>query len=111
MDEAPENIVKEDAVLYPSLAGELPGVALERGQPIPSIEDEIEPHGQAEREAAINANLEPFIVAGVNTPTTTQANANVNDSADDDNDGIISIATIPVGPEQPESTHPPRPVG
>jgi hypothetical protein len=101
VDKAPENIVEEDVVLYPSLPGELPGVALERDQPIPSIEDNIEPHSQAERKAAINANLEPFNVTGVDTPTIIQANANEIDGADDDDDGIISIATIPAGQNDP----------
>ena len=46
VDEFPEGIVDiEDAVLYPSLAAEHPGVVLGRDQPLPSIEEELVPQG------------------------------------------------------------------
>jgi hypothetical protein len=61
------------------------------------MEDEIKPQGRAEDAAAQNANLEPINVTGVDTPTIIHANANEIDDAEDDNDGILSIATIPQG--------------
>jgi hypothetical protein len=97
VDKTPEGIIKEDVVLYPSLAVETPGVVLERDQPIPSMEDKIEPQGRAKDTAAQNANLEPTNAAGVNTPTIIHANANEINDADDDDDGILPIATIPQG--------------
>ena len=84
-------------VLYPSLAAETPGVVLERDQPIPSVEDKIKPQGRAKDAAAQNANLEPINVAGVNTPTIIHVNANEINDAGDNNNGILSIATIPQG--------------
>ena len=47
----------EYVVLYPSLAAEHPGVVLGQDQPLPSIEEELVPQGQAEDAAACNANL------------------------------------------------------
>ena len=65
VDEFPEGIIDiEDVVLYPSLAAEHPGVVLGRDQPLPSIEEELVPQGQAEDAAARNANLQPFDVTG-----------------------------------------------
>ena len=52
VDETPEGIIEEDVVLYPPLAAETPGVVLKQDQPIPSIEDKIEPQGRAEDVAA-----------------------------------------------------------
>jgi hypothetical protein len=97
----PEGIIKEDVVLYLSLAAETPGVVLERDQPIPSLEYKIEPQGRAENAAAQNANLEPINVAGVDTSTIIHANANNIDDAIYNDDGIISVATIPQGQNDP----------
>ena len=94
VDERPEGIFEEDILLYLSLAAETPGVVLERHQPIPSLEYEIEPQGRAENAAAQNANLEPINVAGLDTPTIIHDNANELYYSIYDNDGIISIATI-----------------
>ncbi len=52
VDETPEGIIEEDVVLYPPLAAETPGVVLKQDQPIPSIEDKIEPQGRGEDVAA-----------------------------------------------------------
>ena len=95
LDENPEGMVEEDVVLYPSLVAEFPGVALERDQPIPSVEDEIEPQGRAEDAAARNANLEPLIAAGVNAPNVVHAHNNEIDAPIDDDDGILSVETLP----------------
>jgi hypothetical protein len=100
-DERPEGIIEEDVVLYPSLVAETPRVVLERDQPIPSLEYKIEPQGRAENAAAQNANLEPINVAGVDTPTIIHANANEIDDEIYNDDGIISVATIPQGQNDP----------
>ena len=97
VNETPKGIIKKDVVLYPFLAAETPGIVLEQDQPIPSMEDEMEPQGRAKDAAAQNANLEPINAAGVHTLTIIHANANEIDNADDNNDGILSIATIPQG--------------
>jgi hypothetical protein len=58
VDEFPEGIIDiEDVVLYPFLTAEHPGVVLGQDQPLPSIEEELVPQGQAEDAAACNANL------------------------------------------------------
>jgi hypothetical protein len=76
VDDCPKGIVDtEDVVLYPSLAAEHPGVVLGRDQPLPSIEEELVPQGQAEDAAARNANLQPFDVAGVVAAPIVHANA------------------------------------
>ncbi len=65
IDEAPEGLVEEDVILYPSFAAELPGVALERDTGVAPVEDKIEPHRSPEDAAAANAGLDPIDVAGV----------------------------------------------
>ena len=76
VDDCPKGIVDtEDVVLYPSLAAEHPGVVLGRDQPLPSIEEELVPQGQAEDAVARNANLQPFDVAGVVAAPIVHANA------------------------------------
>jgi hypothetical protein len=42
-----EEIVKKEVVLYPALAVEVLGMVFDQDQPIPLIEDEIEPQGCA----------------------------------------------------------------
>jgi hypothetical protein len=96
VDEYPEGLVKEDVVLYPSLAAEIPGVVLERDLPIPTIKDEIKPQGCTKDATAGNANLESFYIAGVDALIIICANNNKINKINDDNDGILSIATIPV---------------
>jgi hypothetical protein len=91
----PEGIVEEEVVLYPALAAEIPGVVLDQDQPIPLIEDKIEPQGRAKDAAARKANIEPFNVAGVDALTIVHANNNEIDEIDDDNNDIMSLATIP----------------
>ncbi len=95
VDKYPERLVKEDVVLYLSLAAEIPGVVLERDLPIPTIEDKIEPQGCAKDTAVRNANLKSFDVARVDAPTIIHANNKKIDIINDDNNGILSIATIP----------------
>jgi hypothetical protein len=51
-----EQLVKEEVARYPSLVHEFPRITLDRDIVIPSIEDEYEPQGRAEDEAARNAN-------------------------------------------------------
>jgi hypothetical protein len=91
----PERLVEEDVVLYLSLAAEIPGTVLEQDQPIPIIEDKIKPQGCAVDAAACNANLEPFDVAKVDVPTIICANKDKIDIINDNNNGILSITTIP----------------
>ena len=92
------NIVDvEDAV--PSLAAEHPEVVLGRDQPLPSIEEDLAPQGQAKDAAAHNANLQPFDVAGVVAEPIVHANADeLDDDKIDDDDGIIAIEDIPQQP-------------
>jgi hypothetical protein len=82
-------------VLYPSLVAEIPGVVLEQDLPILMIEDKIEPQGRAENAAACNANLKPLNVTGVDAPTIICANNDEINVINDNNDGILSITTIP----------------
>jgi hypothetical protein len=91
----PEGLVEEDVVLYSSLTAEFPGVVLERDLPIPTIEDKIEPQGHAKDAAAHNANLEPFNVAVVDAPMIIHANNNEIDVINDNDNGILLVATIP----------------
>jgi hypothetical protein len=100
VDEFPEGIVDiEDVVLYPSLAAEHPGVVLGRDQPLPSIEEELFPQGQAEDAAARNANLQPFDITGVVAAPIVHANADgLDDYETDDDDGIIAGGDIPQQP-------------
>ncbi len=95
-DKFPEGIIDiEDVVLYPSLAVEHPGVVLGRDQPLPSIEEELVPQGQAEDTAARNANLQLFDVAGVVAVPIVHADADkLDDYEIDDNDGIIAVGDI-----------------
>jgi hypothetical protein len=105
VDESPKGIVDvEDVVLYPSLATEHPGVVLGRDQPLPSIEEELVPQGQAEDAAAPNANIQPFDVAGVVAAPIVHPNVNeLDDYEIDDDDDIIAVGDIP---QQPPSRSP-----
>ncbi len=82
-------------VLYPSLVAEIPGVVLEQDLPFLTIEDTTEPQGCAEDAAARIANLELFDVTGVGAPTIKCANDNKINMINDNDEGILSIATIP----------------
>ena len=95
VDECPESIVEEDVVLFPSLVAEFPGVTLGRDHPTPAIDEEILPQGRAEADAARNANMEPFAVAGVDAPTIVHANMNEIEETGDNDDDIIAVADIP----------------
>ena len=67
--------------------------------PLPLIEEELVPQGQAKDAAACNANLQPFDVAGVEAAPIVHANADELDDYEIDNDnGIIAVGDIP---EQP----------
>ncbi len=104
VDKYTEGLVKEDVVLYPSLAAEFPGITLDRHVAVPSIEEEIMPHGRAEDAAAHNANVTPFTAAGVNHgPTTIHANDNEIGEYDDEDDDIIVVADIPHGNALPQN--------
>ena len=101
VDECPEGILEEDdVILYPSIAAELPGVALEHDMPQPSIEADLIPHGHAEDEAARNANHEPFGIVGVEPVAGVIIHAEDgkidSDSDKDDNNGIIAINDAPL---------------
>ena len=100
VDKFSEGIVDfEVVVLYPSLAAEHPGVVLGRDQPLPSIEEELVPQGQAKDAAARNANLQPFDVAGVVAASIVHANADeLDDYEIDDDDGIMAVDDIPQQP-------------
>jgi hypothetical protein len=97
----PKGIVKfKDIVLYPSLATEHPGVVLGQDQPLPSIKEELIPHGRAEDAAACIANLELFDVAGMAAESPiVHANADkLNNYKIDSDDGIIAMGDIPQHP-------------
>jgi hypothetical protein len=100
VDKCPEGIVEEDVVLYPSLVAEFPGVTLGRDRPIPTIKEDIIPQGRTKADAACNANMEQFAVAGVDALTIIHADINEIDKTDDDNNGIISVADIPAQANQ-----------
>ena len=58
------------------------------------IDGKIEPQVRAKDAAARNANLEPFNVAGVDTPTILCTNNDKINKINDNNDSILSISTI-----------------
>jgi hypothetical protein len=95
VDEYPQGLVEEGMILYPSFAAEISRVVLEQDLPIPTIEDEIKPQSHAKDAAAHNANLELFEVAGVDAPMIIRANNDEINVINDDNNDILSIATIP----------------
>ncbi len=97
VDECLEGIVEEEVVLYPALVAEILSVVLNQDQPILLIEDKIEPKGCAEDTAAQNANIELFDITGVDAPTILHPNNNEINEIDDNNNGIMSITTIPPG--------------
>jgi hypothetical protein len=76
VDKCPEGIVEEDVVLYPSLLTQFLGVTLGRDHPIPTIKEDIIPKGRTKADAARNANMEQFTVAGVDAPAIIHANIN-----------------------------------
>ncbi len=105
VDEYTEGLVDEDVVLYPSLAAEFPGITLDRDIAVPFIEEEIIPHGQAEDATAHNANVAPFVAAGVNHgPAAIHAKDNEIGEYDNKDDGIIVVADIPHGNAPPPRT-------
>ena len=66
-------------------------MVLGKDQPLPSIEVELVPQGQAKDAAARNANIQPFDVAGVVAVPIVHANADkLDDYKIDDNDIIIA---------------------
>jgi hypothetical protein len=74
-------------------------VVLGQDQPLPSIEEEIVPQGQAKDVAAHNANLRPFHVAGVAAASIVHTNADkLVDYKIDNDDGIIATGDIPQQP-------------
>ncbi len=70
-------------VLYPSLVAKFLGVTLGRDNPIPTIKEDIIPQGRAKADAARNANMEHFTVAGVDAPTIVHADINEINKTDD----------------------------
>ena len=82
-----DGIVKKEVVLYPTLAAEIPGVVLNRDQPVPLVEDKIRPQGRVKDAAARNAIIviEPSNVAGMDAPTIVHANNVTIDETDDNN--------------------------
>ena len=74
-------------------------MVLGQDQPLPSIKEELFPQGQADDDAAHNANLRPFDVAGVVTAPIVHASADeLDDYEIDDDDGIIAVGDIPQQP-------------
>ncbi len=69
VDECPEGIIKEDVVLYPSYAAEILGIVLAQDQPIPSVEEKIEPQGHAEDAALLHERKHQQLY----TPTITRS--------------------------------------
>ncbi len=57
VDEYPKGIVEEEVVLYPALTVEILDEVLNRDQPIPLIDNEIEPQGRKKDVAARNTNI------------------------------------------------------
>jgi hypothetical protein len=105
VDKCPEGILdKEDVILYPLLAAELPGVVLQgRDMPRPSIEADLTPQGCTEDEATQNANHELFDIVGVDQPAAAAhaivhaKDGKINSNNDkDNNDGIIAINNAPI---------------
>ena len=96
VDDRQANLIEEEVVRYPSLVREFPGIALDRDLPIPSIEDELEPQGRAEDAAALNANIAPYVAAGVDGPVIIDADDDEIEIIDDDDsdDGTISVADV-----------------
>ena len=86
------DLIEEEAVRYPSLVREFPGIALDRDLPIPSIEDELEPQGRAEDAAALNANIAPYVAAGVDGPVIIDA--------DDDKSRLSTTTTAMMAPSR-----------
>jgi hypothetical protein len=82
-----EGIVKKEVVLYPNLAAEIPGVVLNRDQPVPLVEDKIRPQGRVKDAAARNAIIviEPSNVTGMEAPAIVHANNGTIDETDDNN--------------------------
>jgi hypothetical protein len=91
-------LVVENIVPYPTLAEEIPGVHLSCNEPIPAIDDEVHPMGQAKDAAARNAGLEPLAIPGVDCATAI-INADKHEFDDthnnNDDDSILAIADIP----------------
>ncbi len=90
-----EQLVEEEAVCYPSLTRKFPGIALDCDLPVPSIEDKYEPQGRAEDVAALNANIAPYAIAGVDGLIIINADNDEIEVYDNDNDGIIAVTDIP----------------
>ncbi len=60
IDKHCKGLHKEDMVLFPTLAAELPGVTLDHDLPVTAVEDEIPPQGRAKDAAVANAGLVPL---------------------------------------------------
>jgi hypothetical protein len=75
-------------------------VVLGQDQPFPLIEEELIPQGHAKDAAALNVNLVPFDIAGVEALSIVYANTDKIDNyknSDNDN-GIIAVDDIPQQP-------------
>jgi hypothetical protein len=98
VDKFLEDLIEDDLVQYPEVAAKIPAVILDQHQPIPTVEDEVVLQGQAEDEAARNANLDPFNITGMDHTAIIPANIDkIAQIADDltNADGIIAIADMP----------------
>jgi hypothetical protein len=93
MDESPGNLVEEDYAPYPLLTAEFPGVDLRRNKILPTVEDNIEPHGRPKDAAALNAGILLLDVAGVERGEIIDAHA-----AEFGNDRAIVIEDLPPPP-------------
>ncbi len=104
VDKHTKGCVEEDVVLYPLLAAEFPGITLDCDVAVPSIEEEIIPHGRAKDAAACNANVAPFVAVGVNHgPAAIHANNNKIGEYDNKDEDIIVVADIPHGNAPPQN--------
>ncbi len=95
VDDCHEQLIEEEAVCYPSLNRQFPGIALDRDLPVLSIEDEYEPQGRAKDATALNANIALYAVAGVDGPIIINADDDEFEVYNDDDNGIIAVADIP----------------
>ncbi len=96
--------MEEEAVPYPSVTAEFPGVALERDHRVGPIEEEPEPHRQPEDAAALNAGLKPLVIGG-----GIDGGRNLGEPLDgeeqwDNDDDVISVAKIPPPPRRRDDT-------
>ncbi len=71
---------------------------------VPSIDEEVIPHGLAEDAAAQNANAAPFVTQEwINSPAAIHANNNKIGEYNNKDNGIIEVVDIPPGNAPPQN--------